>query len=145
MSRERSHRSDHYQYKILEVNSSDEFLASFSNAQSLNPEMYNEQFLDLQDRLKERVNQLTEIHLTQRQKDIWRMYCDGYTQQEMSKILKVNQSSVCKTLNGNTDYRSGTTKSYGGIYKKMKRICFEDAEVLNILSLMEELEDNLKL
>jgi len=145
MTKERSFRSDRYQYKILEVNSSDEFLSSFSNSQSLNPELYNEQFLTLQDRLKERVNQLTEIHLTQRQKDIWKMYCDGYTQQEMSKTLNVNQSSVCKTLNGNTDYRSGTTKSYGGIYKKMRRICFDDAEILKILSLMEELEDNLKM
>ncbi len=144
MSRERSHRSDSYQYKIVETNASVEFLASFSNAQSLNPDQYNEQILELKDQLKNRTVELTDLHLTNRQKIIWKLYCDGYTQYEISKILKVNQSSICKSINGNTDYKNGT-KNYGGILKKMRRICLADAAIQKILMQLEELEDTLRL
>lgn len=140
----RPNRSDHYQWKIMEAYVSTDFLSNFSNADGLNGELYNDQLLDLRDELKDLTFKLMERELTERQLIIIKLSYDGYTQSEIAKALNVNQSSINKSLNGNTDYRKGK-KTYGGIIKKMRRLVQEDPAIQQVLLKIEELSDITKL
>lgn len=144
MKSQRQNRSDKYQYLICEVNASDEFLQSFSNEESieytLNPFKYDEQILELQDRLRDRFWALAKEMMTERQWEVARLYVDGYTQMEIAKMLGVNQSSITKSLNGNTDYQN-RKKTYGGLKKKMRKIASQDPEIQELLAKINELKE----
>ncbi len=140
--RERPVRSDKYQYLICEVSCTDEYLSSFDNSHSiqaaLNPFGYNEKYDDLMDQLKIRFREIINTSLTERQLEITQLYIDGYTQSEIAKILGCNQSSVTKSLKGNVDYQNGR-RQYGGVNKKLKKLCMADPQILEILSKMNGL------
>lgn len=142
----RASRSDKYQYLILEIQFDNEILASFSNNNSisgyLNPFKYDEEVLDLQDKLKERFWLLAEKSLTPLQFNVMKMLNDGYTQQEIANSLNVNQSSICKCIKGNTSYSPGKeAKMYGGYQKKLKRVVTEDKEIMDLLNQINELRE----
>jgi DNA-binding CsgD family transcriptional regulator len=138
----RKNRSDSYQYVLLETVCSNDMMEAFSNDDSissrLNPFAYNEDVLDLEDQLKKEFWRVVDTLLTPRQREVIRMYADGYTQMEIAKILKVNQSSITKSLNGNVDYKNGK-KIYGGARKKIKKIIENDEKIKDILRKMSEL------
>jgi predicted transcriptional regulator len=119
-------------------------MESFSNEESiqkrLNPFAYNEDILELEDELKRNFWRIVDELLTERQREVIRLYADGYTQMEIAKLLNVNQSSITKSLNGNVDYKNGK-KIYGGARKKMKKIIENDKEIREILRKISELRD----
>jgi len=137
-------RSFSYQAIFHELSCSNEMLQSFSNEESLhkrlNPFAYNEEVLELEDQLKIEFWRIVNTLLTSRQKEVIRLYADGYTQMEIAKMLDVNQSSITKSINGNVDYKNGK-KSYGGIRRKVKKIVETDPKVKEILAKIQELRD----
>ncbi len=150
----RKNRSDAYQHLLVEIACSNEMLSAFSDDDSLhkklNPFDYNEKINELQDELKKEVWILIEEHLTPRQKDVIRLFVDGYTQMEIAKILNVNQSSVTKSLNGNVDYKKGKDKNgkdkaskriYGGILRKVQKLIAENNKITEILNKISDIRD----
>lgn len=140
----RKNRSDHYQYILLETVCSNDMMEAFSNNDSisarLNPFQYNEDLLDLEDQLKKEFWRVINTLLTPRQKEVIKLYSDGYTQMEIAKMLNVNQSSITKSLNGNVDYKNGK-RIYGGAKKKIKKIIDNDEKIKDILKKMAELRE----
>jgi DNA-binding CsgD family transcriptional regulator len=140
----RKNRSDKYQWILLETACSNEMLESFCNEDSissrLNPFQYNENLIDLEDQLKKEFWRVVETLLTPRQRQVIRLYADGYTQMEIAKMLNVNQSSITKSLNGNVDYKNGK-KIYGGARKKIRKIIENDTKIKEILQKIAECRD----
>ena len=140
----RKNRSDHYQYILLETVCSNDMMEAFSNDDSisarLNPFQYNEDLLDLEDQLKKEFWRVINTLLTPRQKEVIKLYSDGYTQMEIAKMLNVNQSSITKSLNGNVDYKNGK-RVYGGAKKKIKKIIENDERIKEILNKMSDLRE----
>ncbi len=137
----KKNRSDHYQWVLLESPCSPEMITEVADSGSfsqLNPFSYNEELLELQDKLKAAFWRIIENNLTERQKEVIKLYAQGKTQTEIAKMLNVNQSSITKSINGNCDYRNGR-KIYGGALKKIKKIADKDPEVLDILKNIAEL------
>jgi DNA-binding CsgD family transcriptional regulator len=140
----RQNRSDKYQYILLETVCSNDMMAAFCNEDSichrLNPFEYNESLIDLEDQLKKEFWRVVDTLLTSRQREVIRLYADGYTQMEIAKMLNVNQSSITKSLNGNVDYKNGK-RIYGGAKKKINKIIQSDDKIISILQKMEELRN----
>ena len=141
----RPNRSSAYQHLMVETSCSSEMLESFSNNDGiyskLNPFKYNEEIVDLEDQLKLEFWRVVEKLLTSRQRDVIRLYADGYTQMEIAKILNVNQSSITKSLNGNVDYKKGKV-IYGGSKKKIRKIIEGDEKIREILNKISELRES---
>ena len=142
----KKNRSDSYQYVLVESPCSPDMLKEFSEAQGmtgfLNYSHYNEELYDLQDKLKAAFWRIIDTHLTDRQRQVIRLYADGYTQTEIAKKLNVNQSSITKAINGNCDYKHGK-RIYGGAKKKLRRIAAQDPEVNKILKRIAELHEEM--
>lgn len=140
----RKNRSDSYQYVIVETVCPNEMLESFSNEDGvykrLNPFSYNDRIAELEDELKKEFWRIVDTLLTDRQKQVIKLYADGYTQMEIAKMLNVNQSSITKSLNGNVDYKNGK-KIYGGARKKIRKIIENDERIKEILKKISELRD----
>lgn len=145
MINKRSNRSDKYQWVLLETVCSNEMMEAFCNEDSihsrLNPFKYNEDLIELEDQLKVEFWRIVDTLLTPRQKEVIRLYADGYTQMEIAKMLNVNQSSITKSLNGNVDYKNGK-KIYGGARKKIKKIIENDEKIKEILGKMVEIRES---
>lgn len=137
----RKNRSDSYQWILLETVCSNDMMEAFCNEDSihsrLNPFKYNEDLMELEDQLKVEFWRVVDTLLTPRQKEVIRLYADGYTQMEIAKMLNVNQSSITKSLNGNVDYKNGK-KIYGGARKKIKKIIENDEKIKEILAKIVE-------
>jgi DNA-binding CsgD family transcriptional regulator len=137
----RKNRSDHYQYILLETVCSNDMMEAFCNEDSisarLNPFEYNEDLIELEEQLKKEFWRVVDTLLTSRQREVIRLYADGYTQMEIAKMLNVNQSSITKSLNGNVDYKNGK-KIYGGARKKIRKIIENDDKIKDILTKMAD-------
>jgi len=140
----RQNRSDRYQWVLLETVCSNDMLESFCNEDSisarLNPFEYNENLIELEERLKKEFWRVVDTQLTPRQREVIMLYADGYTQMEIAKMLNVNQSSITKSLNGNVDYKNGK-KIYGGARKKIRKIIENDDKIKEILEKMRDLRE----
>src|SRR5271166_2112407 len=140
----RQNRSDRYQYILLETVCSNDMMEAFCNEDSiynrLNPFEYNEDLMNLEDQLKKEFWRVVDTLLTPRQREVIRLYADGYTQMEIAKMLNVNQSSITKSLNGNVDYKNGK-KIYGGARKKIRKIIENDDKIKDILSQIQSVRD----
>lgn len=140
----RRNRSDLYQHVLLETACSNEMMESFSNEDSiynrLNPFAYNEELLELEDQLKAEFWRLVDDLLTPRQKAVLKLASEGYTQMEIAKKLKVNQSSITKSLNGNVDYKNGR-RTYGGSKRKILKLIENDEKIKEILAKMSEIRE----
>jgi predicted transcriptional regulator len=141
----RPNRSDSYQYLLIETACSNEMMESFSNDESissrLNPFQYNEDLIELDDQLKEEFWRVVDTMLTERQREVLHLCAEGYTQMEIAKKLKVNQSSITKSLNGNVDYKNGKVV-YGGAKKKIRKIIEIDETIREILAKIAETQEN---
>ena len=142
----KKNRSDAYQYVLLESPCSPELLTEFSDSQGLtgmiNAVVYNEEMAHLKLELKKEYWRLIDTELTDRQREVIKLYADGYTQMEIANMLAVNQSSITKAIHGNCDYRNGK-KIYGGAKKKLRKIAATDEKILEILTKMAELQEEL--
>lgn len=142
----RKNRSDAYQWVLLETVCSNDMMEAFSNEESIYNRLsggfiYDETVLDLEDQLKLEFWRIVDNLLTPRQREVIRLYAEGYTQMEIAKMLNVNQSSITKSLNGNVDYKNGK-KIYGGARKKIRKIIENDERIKNILDNMQEARDS---
>lgn len=141
----RQNRSDRYQWVLLETVCSNDMMEAFCNEDSiynkLNPFEYNENLIELEEQLKKEFWRVVDTLLTPRQREVIRLYADGYTQMEIAKMLNVNQSSITKSLNGNVDYKNGK-KIYGGARKKIRKIIENDDKIKSILIKIQEERDN---
>jgi len=140
----RKNRSDSYQYLLLETACSNDMMEAFPNEDSisarLNPFQYDENLMDLEDQLKIEFWRVVDTLLTDRQREVIRLYADGYTQMEIAKMLNVNQSSITKSLNGNVDYKNGK-RVYGGARKKIRKIIESDEKIKEILQKIAEVRE----
>jgi predicted DNA-binding protein YlxM (UPF0122 family) len=141
----RTAASNRYQYVLVEVPVDVDVLKQCDNSQglyaALNPFAYSEAVLELQDRLKERLWELVAEVCTEHQQEVLRMLADGYTQHEVAKALRVNQSSITKCLNGNHDYRyttKGKFRRYGGIIPKLRKAISRDPECQELIAAIAE-------
>lgn len=140
----RKNRSDSYQYLLLETVCSNDMMEAFSNDESiynrLNPNHYDETLIELEEQLKKEFWRVVNTLLTPRQREVIKLYADGYTQMEIAKMLNVNQSSITKSLNGNVDYKNGK-RVYGGAMKKIRKIIEMDDKIKEILQKIQECLD----
>lgn len=130
-------KSKSYQYKIVEISFDSSKLNNFSNergmSQVLMDNACDERISDLKSEL---LNEIYEIvngdYLTEHQKKILFMRLMGKTQNDIADHLGITQSAVHKAMHGNIDYKN-QKKRYGGIVKKLQKICKNNSRVLEIL------------
>lgn len=137
-------KSKNYQYKIVEVAFDQSKLNNFSEEKGigsiLSNNSYSEELLDLRERLLEEIYSVVNSEmLTEHQKKVLFMILMGKTQNEIAEHLGITQSAVHKALRGNLDYRNDK-KRYGGIFKKLKKICKNNDKIQEILLEMETLK-----
>ena len=137
-------KSKNYQYKIVEVAFDQAKLNNFSEDKGisgvLTDNSYSEELLDLREKLLEEVYSVVNSEiLTDHQKKVLFMILMGKTQNEIAEHLGITQSAVHKALRGNLDYRNDK-KRYGGIFKKLKKICKNNFKIQEILLEMEALK-----
>ncbi len=82
---------------------------------------------------------LDELHsiisgdfLTPHQKKILTMRLSGMTQSQIADQVGITQSAVHKAMHGNIDYKNNM-KRYGGIVKKLRKICEKNEKIQDIL------------
>jgi predicted transcriptional regulator len=145
MTEKRPNRSDKYQGLYHETTYSNDMMEAFPNEDSissrLNPFDYNDKLIELEEKLKKEFWRVVDTMLTPRQREVMHLYSEGLTQQEIAKLLGVNQSSITKSLNGNVDYKNGKT-IYGGTKKKLRKIIETDEKIKKILSKITEIKEN---
>jgi predicted transcriptional regulator len=134
--------SKSYQYKIVEVSFDYEKLSNFPEDRGissiLKENAYSDKMCDLREKLLEELYEV--IHsdiLTEHQKKILFMRLMGKTQNEIADHLGITQSAVHKAMHGNIDYKN-QRKRYGGIVKKLKKICFNQKKIKDILDEMSK-------
>lgn len=132
-------RSDRYQSLYTELPYSNEMMAELAEREMTrsDPEL-RERYLDAKERLRIAFWRLVDEQLTDRQREVMKLYCAGYTQIEIARKLNVNQSSITKSINGNCDYRNGK-RIYGGAKKKLRRLVDKDPEIKEIIAELAEI------
>lgn len=135
-------KSKSYQYKIVEVSFDQVHLNNFPNERGMGQILEEQQISDRVQELREELLAATyDIifgeNLTEHQKTVLLLRLEGRTQNEIAEHLGITQSAVHKALHGNIDYKNDK-KRYGGVYKKIKKICMKDERVQNILMEIEE-------
>jgi len=102
---------------------------------------YSEDMLDLREKLLEEIYCVVNSDfLTEHQKKVLFMILMGKTQNEIAEHLGITQSAVHKALRGNLDYKNDK-KRYGGIFKKLKKICKNNEKIQLILDEMNKLKE----
>jgi predicted transcriptional regulator len=139
-------KSKLYQHKIVEISFDQGKLNNFPESRGignmLSDNESNEQIQDLREELLEEIYDI--IHgdsLTDHQKKILMMRLVGKTQNEIAEHLGITQSAVHKALHGNIDYKNDK-KRYGGIIKKLKKICGNNSNIQRILRQIEEAKNS---
>ena len=137
-------KSKSYQYKIVEVSFDAAKLNNFSNENSISSMLETNALDDRLIELKEEL--LGEIYdiingdyLTEHQKKILFMRLMGKTQNEIAEHLGITQSAVHKAMHGNIDYRN-QKKRYGGIVKKLQKLCKNNEKVKDILEKISDIK-----
>jgi len=135
-------KSKSYQYKIVEVSFDYSKISNFSENRGissiLTENAFSDKMYDLREKLLEELYEV--IHgniLTEHQKKILFMRLMGKTQNEIATHLGITQSAVHKAMHGNIDYKN-QKKRYGGIVKKLKKICLNEPKIKNILEEMSK-------
>lgn len=135
-------RSDTYQHLFREVLFTPEQWGVVSNTPAMADQTTIHELLDLDEDLRLRMWQHIDLHLTANQRAILQLVYLDYTQWEIADKLGINQSSVHKTLHGNSDYSGPTMKRYGGIGKKLTKIILHDPDIRAIMQKIEEIYDD---
>jgi DNA-directed RNA polymerase specialized sigma subunit len=130
-------KSKSYQYKIVEISFDSSKLNNFSNergmSQVLMDNACDERISDLKSELLKEIYEIVNgEYLTEHQKKILFMRLMGKTQNDIADHLGITQSAVHKAMHGNIDYKN-QKKRYGGIVKKLQKICKNNNRVLEIL------------
>lgn len=135
-------KSKLYQYKIVEISFDQQKLNNFPSERGighiLSENDLGEAIDDLKNTLLEELYDLINSNfLTDHQKKILLMRLMGKTQNEIADHLGITQSAVHKAMHGNIDYKN-QRKRYGGIIKKLRKVCKGNKKINDILSKIEE-------
>jgi predicted XRE-type DNA-binding protein len=141
-----ANKSKLYQHRIVEISFDQAKLNNFSNDRSIGAilaeNQTDEKIADLREELMERIYEIVHGEfLTEHQKKILMMRLMGKTQNEIAEHLGITQSAVHKAMHGNIDYKNDK-KRYGGIIKKLKKICRNNPEIQRILLDIEKVKKN---
>jgi transcriptional regulator len=94
----------------------------------------DEKISDLKEELLDEIYEIVNGEfLTEHQKKILFMRLMGKTQNEIAEHLGITQSAVHKAMHGNIDYKN-QKKRYGGIVKKLQKICKTHPRITEILT-----------
>ena len=131
-------KSKSYQYKIVEISFESLKLNNFSTergmGQVLMANSCDERITDLKEELLDEIYDIVNgPYLTEHQKKILFMRLMGKTQNDIAEHLGITQSAVHKAMHGNIDYKN-QKKRYGGIIKKLQKICKNHERVNEILA-----------
>ena len=137
-------RSKKYQYKMVEISYEQHKLNNFPENKGittiLTENSYSDEIVAYRSELIEELfNIINSENLTEHQRTVLYHVLSGKTQNEIANELGITQSAVHKALRGNLDYKN-KRKRYGGVFKKLKKLCKENPKVLEILSGIEELK-----
>lgn len=137
-------KSKLYQYKIVEISFDQNKLNNFPIERGIGHILSENEIGDQLEDLKE--NLLEELYdvvageyLTDHQKKILLMRLMGKTQNEIADHLGITQSAVHKAMHGNIDYKNNK-KRYGGIIKKLKKVCKNNRKIKDILGKIDEVK-----
>lgn len=147
---ERKSRSQSYQYILNERLYGSEVWNSLDQMQSLRA--YQERIDTLRYQMETLINldgdlwkemwNLIDTQCSLRQKQVAHLLYEGKTQMEIAAKLGVNQSSICKTISGNSDYRvDKEARRYGGLAKKLSKLIPFSGEAHRIMSQMYGLSE----
>ena len=130
-------KSSSYQYKIVEIGFDQSKLNNFSAergiGQILMENAVDDRIADLKESLLDHLYEIINgNYLTEHQKKILFMRLMGKTQNQIAEHLGITQSAVHKAMHGNIDYKN-QKKRYGGIIKKLKKICSNHPEISDVL------------
>ncbi len=131
-------KSKSYQYKIVEISFEAAKLNNFSNERGMSRVLMDnasdEKIVDLKEALLDEIYEIVNgAFLTEHQKKILFMRLMGKTQNEIAEHLGITQSAVHKAMHGNIDYKN-QKKRYGGIVKKLQKICKTHPRINEILA-----------
>ena len=131
-------KSKSYQYKIVEISFESLKLNNFSTDRGMGQVLMNnscdERITDLKEELLDEIYDIVNgAYLTEHQKKILFMRLMGKTQNDIADRLGITQSAVHKAMHGNIDYKN-QKKRYGGIIKKLQKICKNHERVNEILA-----------
>lgn len=134
-----------YQHKMVEISFDQAKLNNFSDDKGISnilvDNSYSESMLDVREKLLDQVYDIINGDLlTEHQKKVLFMVLMGKTQNEIAEHLGITQSAVHKALRGNLDYRNNK-KRYGGIFKKLRKICKNNPSIQNLLIEIEKLRN----
>lgn len=137
-------KSKLYQHKIVEISFDQNKLNNFPVERGigsiLTENETDERIAELREELMGEIYKV--VHgdfLTEHQKKILLMRLMGKTQNEIADHLGITQSAVHKAMHGNIDYRNNK-KRYGGIIKKLKKICKNNNNITKILTQIEDIK-----
>lgn len=138
-------KSKNYQHRIVEISFDQAKLNNFSEdkgiAGVLAENSLSEDLVDLRSELLEQVYEIINgDFLTEHQRKILYMVLVGKTQNQIAESLGITQSAVHKALRGNLDYRNDK-KRYGGIFKKLKKICKTNPKIQILLEEMDKIKE----
>jgi DNA-binding CsgD family transcriptional regulator len=138
-------KSKLYQHKIVEISFDSGKLNNFPNERGIGHIMAenetNEKIADLKETLMEEIYDVVHGEfLTDHQKKILMMRLTGKTQNEIAEHLGITQSAVHKAMHGNIDYKNNK-KRYGGIIKKLRKICKINPNIQKILGEIDEIKN----
>lgn len=139
-------KSKLYQYKIVEISFDQDKLDNFPAERGigsiLQDNQCDERISELREDLIEEIyNIMSGDYLTAHQKTILTMRLTGKTQNEIAEHLGITQSAVHKAMHGNIDYKNNK-KRYGGIIKKLKKICTNNERIVSILSEINQIKNS---
>lgn len=139
-----ANKSKLYQHKIVEIsfeqNKLDNFAEDRGIGSILEQNQPNERIQELRGELIDEIYEIIggEI-LTDHQKKVLTMRLMGKTQNEIANHLGITQSAVHKSIHGNIDYNN-EKKRYGGIVKKLTKVCKTNNNIQRILAEIESIK-----
>lgn len=100
--------------------------------------------IELEKQLEDRLWQLIDTRLTRKQVAACQILKLAINENQgqvwMANQLGVNQSSIAKYFIGNTCYKGGVVKRYGGIAAKLTKIIQNDEVIHSLLYKLEDME-----
>ena len=139
-------KSKYYQYKIVEIGFEQAKLDNFPLERGigymLEDSSLDDKIIDLRSELLDEIYEIVYgDYLTAHQKTILMMRLVGKTQNQIAEHLGITQSAVHKAMHGNIDYKNNR-KRYGGIVKKLRKICNNNEKINEILNKIDNIKNN---
>ena len=138
-------KSKLYQHKIVEISFDQAKLSNFPTERGIGHILTENETHDKIANLRETLmGELYDVvhgdFLTEHQKKILLMRLMGKTQNEIAEHLGITQSAVHKAMHGNIDYKNNK-KRYGGIIKKLRKICRNNDKIQEILKQIDDVKN----